>query len=108
MSDYRLVARAYAANTAGSPVATAVFFARMEFSRAKDLFGRLGVQALPWLGRVPPGLAVAEGAAIRLDKEDVMPGTSYPWGPEAIAAWVGERSGHAVGEVKRAPLISPR
>lgn len=108
MADFRLVGKAYAAAHAGAPAAGAAFFAHMEFSRAKDLFGRMGVQALPWLGRVPPGLAISEGGAIKLEADDMMPGSTYPWSLDALASWVGERSGHPVGEVKRAPLISPR
>lgn len=109
VADFQLVAKTYAATHAGKPTAGAVFFARMEFSRAKDLFGRLGVQALPWMARVPPSLAISEGGAVTLAKEEVMPtGNNYPWPAEDIAAWVLERSGVAVGEVKRAPLIGAR
>lgn len=80
----------------------------MEFSKAKDLFGRMGIQALPYLARVPPSLAISDSGAITLSKEDLMPTAGYPWSAEAIAEWVQERSGIAVGEIKRPTLVSTR
>lgn len=40
---------------------------------------RLGVQSLPYLARVPPGLAISEGGAITLPKEELMSAANYPW-----------------------------
>lgn len=40
MADFKLVAKSFAAEHAGKPAAGSVLFARMEFSKAKDLFGR--------------------------------------------------------------------
>lgn len=68
----------------------------------------MGIQALPYLARIPPSLAISEGGAVTLGKEEVMPTTGYPWSAEAIAEWVLERSGVAVGEIKRPTLISTR
>lgn len=69
---------------------------------------RMGIQALPYLARVPPSLAIDEGGALTLNKEDVMPTSSYPWSAETIATWVLERTGVAVGEIKRPTLVSTR
>ncbi len=68
----------------------------------------MGIKALPYLARIPPSLAVTEGGAISVPAEEVLPPSGYPWGPERIAEFVSERTGLAVGEVKHAPLISPR
>ncbi|KAL4445853.1 hypothetical protein ABPG77_009052 [Micractinium sp. CCAP 211/92] len=108
VSDFKLVAKAFAATNAGKPAAGQAFFARMEFARAQHLFGRMGIKALPYLARIPPSLAVTEGGAISVPAEEVLPTSGYPWGPERIAEFVSERTGLAVGEVKHAPLISPR
>ncbi|KAL4859895.1 putative dolichyl-diphosphooligosaccharide--protein glycosyltransferase subunit 3B [Chlorella vulgaris] len=108
MADFKLVAKSFAAEHAGKPAAGSVLFARMEFSKAKDLFGRMGIQALPYLALVPPSLAIDEGGALTLNKEDVMPTSSYPWSAETIATWVLERTGVAVGEIKRPTLVSTR
>jgi len=40
VADFRLAARTYAATHRGQPAAGAVVFARMEFSKVKELFGR--------------------------------------------------------------------
>lgn len=40
VSDFKLVAKAFAATNAGKPAAGQAFFARMEFARAQHLFGR--------------------------------------------------------------------
>ncbi|KAL4425744.1 hypothetical protein ABPG75_009760 [Micractinium tetrahymenae] len=108
VSDFKLVAKAFAATNAGKPAAGQAFFARMEFSRAQNLFGRMSIKALPYLARIPPGLAITEGGAVSVPAEEVLSTGGYPWGPERIAEFVGERTGLAVGEVKHAPLISPR
>lgn len=108
VSEFRLVAKSFAATHAGKGSVGSVIFARLEFSKAKDLFGRMGIQALPYLARIPPSLAISEGGAVTLGKEEVMPTTGYPWSAEAIAEWVLERSGVAVGEIKRPTLISTR
>lgn len=66
------------------------------------------MQALPYLARIPPGLAITEGGAITLPKQDVLSAAGYPWSAEAIAEFVGDRCGLAVGEIKRPQLISSR
>ena len=40
VADFRLAAKTYAATHRGQPAAGAVVFARMEFSKVKELFGR--------------------------------------------------------------------
>lgn len=37
------------------------------------------MQSLPYLARVPPGLAISEGGAITLPKEELLSPASYPW-----------------------------
>lgn len=136
VSDFRLVAKSFAATHAGKPSAGSAFFARMEFSKNKDLFGRcvagsktcssvwdvraitvmhrirplcrMGIQALPYLARIPPSLAITEGGAVTLGKEEVMSQAGYPWSAETMAEWVLDRSGVAVGEIKRPTLLSTR
>ena len=68
----------------------------------------MGIQALPYLARIPPGLAISEGGAVTLGKEEVMPQAGYPWSAETMAEWVLDRSGVAVGEIKRPTLLSTR
>ena len=108
VSDFQLVGKTFAATHAGKPSAGSALFARMEFSKTKELFGRLGVQALPYLVRIPPSLPISEAGAVTVDKEDQLSASGYPWSPEAIADFVAQRSGVAVGDVKRPPLIGPR
>jgi oligosaccharyltransferase complex subunit gamma len=108
VADFRLAAKTYASTHRGQPAAGSVVFARMEFSKVKELFGRLGVQSLPYMARVPPGLAISEGGAITLPREELMSPASYPWTAEAIAEFVTERSGLPVGKIERSPLISAR
>lgn len=108
ISEFKLVGKTYAAAHAGKPTAGAVFFARMEFSRSQQLFGRMGISALPYLARIPPGLPITEGGAITVAKEDVLSAAAYPWSAEQIAEYVAERCGVAVGEIKRTSLISSR
>lgn len=40
VADFRLAAKTYAATHRGQPAAGAAVFARMEFSKVKELFGR--------------------------------------------------------------------
>ena len=108
VSDFQLVGKTFAATHAGKPSAGSALFARMEFSKTKELFGRLGVQALPYLVRIPPSLPISEAGAVTVDKEDQLSASGYPWSPEAIADFVAQRSGVGVGDVKRPPLIGPR
>lgn len=108
VADFKLAAKTYAATHVGKPTSGAAFFARMEFSRSKNLFGRLGIKALPYVARIPPSLSVTEGGAVILPSEEVLSTSSYPWSAEQIAGWVAERSGLPVGEVVRAPLVSAR
>lgn len=37
------------------------------------------MQSLPYLARVPPGLAISEGGAITLPREEQMSAANYPW-----------------------------
>lgn len=72
------------------------------------LMCRMGIKALPYLARIPPGLAITDGGAVSVPAEEVLPTAGYPWGPQRIAEFVAERTGLAVGEAKHAPAISPR
>ena len=69
---------------------------------------RLGIQALPYVARVPPSLPISEGGAVTIAKEDILSAAGYPWSAEDIAAFVLDRTGVPVGEIQRTSLISKR
>lgn len=108
MKEFALVAKAFADTHKGTPSASKVVFAHMEFSVAKDLFGRLGVQSVPYLVRIAPGTPVAKDGAVSVAKADVMDVSSYPWDAETLAAFVQDRTGVSVGEIVRPAAVRSR
>lgn len=104
VKEFALVARTFAATQAGKPAAGKVFFARIEYKASQGLFGRMGIKSLPFVARIPPSTPITRDGAVKIAKEDQMEG-DYPWRAEALAQWVQDKTGLAVGEIKRASIF---
>eukprot|EP00887_Chlorella_sp_A99_P000763 scaffold5.g763.t1 len=107
VKEFALVARTFAATQAGKPAAGKVFFARIEYKASQGLFGRMGIKSLPFVARIPPSTPITRDGAVKIAKEDQMEG-DYPWRAEALAQWVQDKTGLAVGEIKRASIFHSR
>lgn len=99
VNSYAAVARAFAAEHAGTPAAGAAFFARIIFEDAREAFGRLGVRSLPYLAHVAPTLSVKAGVPLPLPGADVLKSGGGPWSALDVAAFVGDRTGLSPGDV---------
>lgn len=109
LKEYSMAARSFAKENTGGASEGKVFFTRVEFTTSKDLFGRLGITALPYLARIPPSMSVTPGGAVRLKKDDRIADTvPYPWTAEIIAEFVSEKTGLAHAEIKRTSFLHSR
>lgn len=64
------------------------------------------MQSLPYLARVPPGLAISEGGAITLPKEELMSAANYPWCAEGSRSLRSHPARSMYGGAARAALPS--
>jgi oligosaccharyltransferase complex subunit gamma len=102
-APFAAAAKAFAAEHAGTAADGRAFFARVVFEDARDVFARLGVKALPFLGHLAPGVPVrAGGGAVALAPEDRMPAQPGPWPADVIGAFIAARTGLAAGDVAAA------
>jgi oligosaccharyltransferase complex subunit gamma len=106
--EYELAAKTYAKAHAGRPTARKVFFARMEFETSEDLFRRLGVKGLPFLGCITPSLSIKSGSSVTIPEEDSLTTVDYPWMAETVVDFVYDKTGIKPGEVVRPPSITRR
>ena len=60
---------------------------------------RLGINALPFLGRVPQGSAVAREAIFSFPEADKLHPAGYPWSADAIGGFVTARTRLSAGDV---------
>jgi len=76
---------------------------------AMGLQCRLGIKSLPWMGRIPPSMAISKDGAVRLKGEDlVQDSLPYPWSAETIAGFVEDKTGVKAGEIKRTSFLHSR
>jgi oligosaccharyltransferase complex subunit gamma len=83
------------------PPSADVFFVELWHHASKDLFGRLGVKALPMVFVISPSHPgpQADGGQIRIPEADEMGRdgaaaagfTKYPWAAEEMATWLQSR-----------------
>jgi oligosaccharyltransferase complex subunit gamma len=101
---------------ASAPQSRDVFFAELWHHSSKDLFGRLGVKALPMvfvLSPTHPGPSSSSGQ-IKIPEADEMGRdgqaasgfTKYPWAAEEMVAWMlGRVAGSRASQVERPSFV---
>lgn len=107
LTAFSTVAKAFASTHAGKNTEGKVFFIRMLFEDARDVFGRLGVKGLPYVARIPPSLHIRANSGISMPKdEELVGGTSTGLVPQDIGSFVQERTGLSAGDLSAAGSAS--
>lgn len=84
---------------------------QLELGNAQQAFGRLGIQALPFVAHIPRSLAVPPDAPVPLSNEDKMDPnryTNYPWKPDSFVEFVADATGYRINVPEPPSLFKSR
>eukprot|EP00193_Tetraselmis_chui_P018415 CAMPEP_0177792244 /NCGR_PEP_ID=MMETSP0491_2-20121128/24421_1 /TAXON_ID=63592 /ORGANISM="Tetraselmis chuii, Strain PLY429" /LENGTH=338 /DNA_ID=CAMNT_0019314645 /DNA_START=59 /DNA_END=1076 /DNA_ORIENTATION=- len=93
--EFGLLSKAYREEMKKTGQEGKIFFADIEFQESQEVFHRLGVQALPFVFRLPTSAIKRDGRIALNDNDKMTPDSfpNYPWSAEDMGSFTAERTG---------------